>query len=270
MSTQSCERPVLDALAAMTAESAARCELDANSLLAARIAASAAVDAPAASYLMHVVPSMDEGVTVEQIQNILTAVADRRHAADAGRRPISPRRWGSSSPCSTGRSSKPRRTRDSAPAGVIAVTGCGAPMTRTFTHHDPKHRRHRAVLALLALLIGGALLAGCGSNSSSSKPAYCDAVTKMENAVKSLPTVRDVKTNGVGTFKSAVAQLQQNATTALNQATAPKSAVDALSSTAKQIASTPSVQTLAQLPAQLSAVGTAAKNLQSAVSSKCG
>jgi Sec-independent protein translocase protein TatA len=100
----------------------------------------------------------------------------------------------------------------------------------------------------------------------------------MENAVKSLPTVRDVKTNGVGTFKSAVAQLQQDATTAVSQTksdfssqtTALKSAVDALSRTAKQIASTPSVQTLAQLPAQLSAVGTAAKNLQSAVSSKCG
>jgi hypothetical protein len=30
------------------------------------------------------------------------------------------------------------------------------------------------------------------------------------------------------------------------------------------------VQTLAQLPAELSAVSTAAKNLQSAVSSKCG
>ena len=75
MSTESSERPVLDALAAMTAESVARCELDANSLLAARIAALAAVDAPAASYLMHVGIAMDAGVTVEQIQNILIAVA---------------------------------------------------------------------------------------------------------------------------------------------------------------------------------------------------
>ncbi len=75
MSTESSESPVLETLAAMTAESLARCELDANSLLTARIAALAAVDAPAASYLMHVGPAMDAGVTVEQLQNILIAVA---------------------------------------------------------------------------------------------------------------------------------------------------------------------------------------------------
>jgi alkylhydroperoxidase/carboxymuconolactone decarboxylase family protein YurZ len=75
MSTQSSDTPVLDALAAMTAESVARCELDANSLLAARIAALAAVDAPPASYLMHIGAAMDAGVTAEQVQNILIAVA---------------------------------------------------------------------------------------------------------------------------------------------------------------------------------------------------
>ena len=69
------ETPVLDTLAAMTAESIARCGLDANSLLAARIAALAAVDAPPASYLMHVGPAMDAGVTVAQVQDILVAVA---------------------------------------------------------------------------------------------------------------------------------------------------------------------------------------------------
>ncbi|HEV7176558.1 MAG TPA: carboxymuconolactone decarboxylase family protein [Solirubrobacteraceae bacterium] len=69
------ETPVLDTLAAMTAESIARSGLDANSLLVARIAALAAVDAPAASYLMHIGPAIDAGVTVEQIQNILVAVA---------------------------------------------------------------------------------------------------------------------------------------------------------------------------------------------------
>ncbi|HMD57562.1 MAG TPA: carboxymuconolactone decarboxylase family protein [Solirubrobacteraceae bacterium] len=62
-------------LAAMTAESLARCGLDENSLLIARIAALVAVDAPAASYLMHVGPAADAGVTVEQVQDILVAVA---------------------------------------------------------------------------------------------------------------------------------------------------------------------------------------------------
>jgi alkylhydroperoxidase/carboxymuconolactone decarboxylase family protein YurZ len=75
MTDASPESPVLDTLAAMTAESVARCGLDANSLLVARIAALVAVDAPAASYLMHVGPAADAGVTVEQVQDILIAVA---------------------------------------------------------------------------------------------------------------------------------------------------------------------------------------------------
>jgi hypothetical protein len=72
--------------------------------------------------------------------------------------------------------------------------------------------------------------------------------------------------------------LQKNATAAVNQAksdfssqtTALKSSVDALTTTVKQVTGTPSLQTLGQLPAELSAVSTAAKNLQTAVSSKCG
>ena len=75
MTGASSETPILDTLVAMTAESIARCTLDPNSLLAARIAALAAVDAPAASYLMHVGPAMDAGVTVDQIQNILIGIA---------------------------------------------------------------------------------------------------------------------------------------------------------------------------------------------------
>lgn len=75
MTDASSETPVLDTLAAMTADSLARCTLDPNSLLAARIAALAAVDAPAASYLMHVGPGMDAGLTVDQIQNILIGIA---------------------------------------------------------------------------------------------------------------------------------------------------------------------------------------------------
>lgn len=145
-------------------------------------------------------------------------------------------------------------------------------------HNRPDNHRtgHRypVVLTVLAFLIGGGMLAGCGS---SSKPAYCDPVSKTENAVKSLPTVQDVKNNGVGTLKSAVATLEQNATNAINQAkndfssqtTALRNSLDPLSSTVKQLASSPSAATLAQLPAQLAAVRTAAKNLQSAVSSKC-
>ena len=75
MSSAPSETPVLDTLAAMTAESVARCDLDANSLMAARIAALAAVDAPPGSYLMNLGPAAYAGVTIEQVQGILVAVA---------------------------------------------------------------------------------------------------------------------------------------------------------------------------------------------------
>jgi alkylhydroperoxidase/carboxymuconolactone decarboxylase family protein YurZ len=69
------ETPVLDTLAAMTAEALARSDLDDNTLLTARLAALAAVDAPPASYLMHLGPALDAGVTIDQVQGILVAIA---------------------------------------------------------------------------------------------------------------------------------------------------------------------------------------------------
>lgn len=75
MASTGSENPVLDALAAINAESLARCGLEQTALLAVRIGALAAVDAPAASYLLHVGPAMDAGITLEQVQGILIAVA---------------------------------------------------------------------------------------------------------------------------------------------------------------------------------------------------
>ena len=81
------DTPVLDTLAAITAESVERCGLDDNSLLAARIAALVAVDAPAASYLVHIGPAADAGVTLEQLHDIPDCgCADRRHATNDVRR----------------------------------------------------------------------------------------------------------------------------------------------------------------------------------------
>jgi alkylhydroperoxidase/carboxymuconolactone decarboxylase family protein YurZ len=69
------ETPVLDVLGAMTLASLERSELPADALLMIRIAALAAVDAGPASYLAHVGPSLESGVTVEDVQNVLVAVA---------------------------------------------------------------------------------------------------------------------------------------------------------------------------------------------------
>lgn len=67
--------PVLDTLAAMTAASIEYSNLDGRELVMARLAALAAVGAPAASYLAHIGPATDVGVTIEDVQGLLTAIA---------------------------------------------------------------------------------------------------------------------------------------------------------------------------------------------------
>ena len=69
------ETPVMDALAEINAVSLARTELDARSLLLVRIAALVAVDAPIASYLLHVGPAAEVGLTVDDVEDVLVAVS---------------------------------------------------------------------------------------------------------------------------------------------------------------------------------------------------
>ena len=69
------EAPVLEALADINAVSLERTELDPSSLILVRLAALIAVDAPASSYLLHIGPAAEAGVTVDQAQNVLVAVA---------------------------------------------------------------------------------------------------------------------------------------------------------------------------------------------------
>ncbi len=69
------DTPVLDTLAAMTFASIEQCDLDARELMLARIAALVAVDAPPVSYLLNAGTASDVGVTLEDVQNILIAVA---------------------------------------------------------------------------------------------------------------------------------------------------------------------------------------------------
>lgn len=69
------DTPVLDTIAAMTAASMEYSNLDGRELVLARIAALAAVGAPAISYLAHVGPSMDVGVSIEDVQGVLTSIA---------------------------------------------------------------------------------------------------------------------------------------------------------------------------------------------------
>ena len=69
------EQPVLDLLADMTAASLERSTLDPHTLLLVRIAALVAVDAPPLSYLGNLEIAGEAGVTAEEVQGVLTAVA---------------------------------------------------------------------------------------------------------------------------------------------------------------------------------------------------
>ncbi len=124
-----------------------------------------------------------------------------------------------------------------------------------------------------ALVLGVAALAACGG---SSKPSYCSSVSSLESSIKALPSTNIVAT-GLNGLESAVSKVQSDAQTAVNAAksdfptetSALKSSVNTLSATVKQAVASPSVSTIAQLPAQVSAVVTAANNFQSATKSKC-
>ncbi|ACU75442.1 carboxymuconolactone decarboxylase [Catenulispora acidiphila DSM 44928] len=67
--------PVLDTIAAMTIDSLERCSMDPRTLVLTRLAALCAMDAPPISYLAHVGPAQEANVTLEQVQDLLVAIA---------------------------------------------------------------------------------------------------------------------------------------------------------------------------------------------------
>jgi alkylhydroperoxidase/carboxymuconolactone decarboxylase family protein YurZ len=69
------DTPVLDALAGINAVSLEGTDLDPASLILVRLAALIAVDAPVSSYLLHIGPAVEVGVTLDQAQDVLIAVA---------------------------------------------------------------------------------------------------------------------------------------------------------------------------------------------------
>jgi alkylhydroperoxidase/carboxymuconolactone decarboxylase family protein YurZ len=75
MAAQPDDTPLLNLLATMTASSMETSTLDADELMLVRIAALIAVDAPPASYLMNLGAAGEVGVTSEQIEGVLAAVA---------------------------------------------------------------------------------------------------------------------------------------------------------------------------------------------------
>jgi hypothetical protein len=67
--------PVSDTLLVMTVASLENSDLSPRELMIARIAALVAVDAPAASYALNALPATDSGITLDDVEDILVAVA---------------------------------------------------------------------------------------------------------------------------------------------------------------------------------------------------
>jgi hypothetical protein len=67
--------PVLDTLTDNTAVSLEKCKLDPREFMMVRIAALVAVDASAASYLVNTPSAVDAGITLEDVQGVLIAIA---------------------------------------------------------------------------------------------------------------------------------------------------------------------------------------------------
>jgi hypothetical protein len=69
------DTPVLNTLAEITAVSIANSNLEAREHMLARLAALVAVDAPPASYLLNAGTAREVGLTLEDVQDLLIAVA---------------------------------------------------------------------------------------------------------------------------------------------------------------------------------------------------
>ena len=69
------ENPVLSTLLDINAVSLERTDLDPQTLILIRLAALIAVDAPVSSYLLHLGAGAQAGLTLEQAQDVLVAVA---------------------------------------------------------------------------------------------------------------------------------------------------------------------------------------------------
>jgi alkylhydroperoxidase/carboxymuconolactone decarboxylase family protein YurZ len=69
------DRPVLEAIAAMNLDTLALSSLDTQSYFLVRLAALVAVDGPPASYLVNLGLASEAGITAEQVQGVLTAIA---------------------------------------------------------------------------------------------------------------------------------------------------------------------------------------------------
>ena len=164
-------------------------------------------------------------------------------------------------------------------------------MTQTSLRHRAGSGRRLAIVVVVTCALCSSMVSACGSSGSSSstrsstttgnasttKPSYCASLTSLEQSVKTLAGVRPAK-NGTQALKSAFTEVANQASALAGelksefstQTAALKQSLDSLSSTVKEVTSSPSKANLSQVSGQVAAVSTAVKNLAGAASPKCG
>jgi spore maturation protein SpmA len=122
-----------------------------------------------------------------------------------------------------------------------------------------------ALIAVLAMVVA----TGCG------KPAYCQDVTNLQNAVKGLPNA--ATSGGVSGLESQLNTIESDAKTLQSsaksdfpsEASAVESSISQLKTSVSSLPSKPTAQQLAAVGINASAVVSSVKSFQSATSSKC-
>ena len=138
------DTPLLDTLAVMTAASVEACNLEDRELMLARIAALAAVGAPPASYLVNAGTAVDVGITLEDVQGVLIAVAPivgNGSGGERSRQPGAGPRLCDRGVGDRGRARRRRRLNPAAAATLTAIVrisgaGCSSgPAFGALSHH---------------------------------------------------------------------------------------------------------------------------------------
>jgi hypothetical protein len=147
---------------------------------------------------------------------------------------------------------------------------------RTFTqnrrltvnaNHAPLRPAARHLVVVL-LAVAGIAVASCGS----SKPAYCDNVSKLKGSVSGISV-----SGGLSGLKTQLNQVAGNAKSVVSSAksdfpdetSAVNSSIDKLQTDVKGIPSSPSASQLAAAASAVKGVVTSVDNFVSATKSKC-
>jgi hypothetical protein len=135
------------------------------------------------------------------------------------------------------------------------------------------HPRSARYLIAAVVLMASSTVAGCGG---SSKPAICSDVDSLKSSVTEL---RDVKleAGALATLQSDLTKVQSDLSEVKSEAKSQyaaeinsvEQAAASLSTNLKAASATPSVQSLAAVATNVSALGASLSALQDAVSSTC-